>query len=392
VTSDRQAPPCCQFTARRSDPLPLIKVTPLRCAANSFLLLLGVLLLGACAAESPPRPPRIQRPLAVQDLSAHQVGATIELRFTLPTDATDGESLTKPLEVEIFRDALLPGQKTPPAARASPAPWIVLQGTSLALRTVSGTVVIYADQLSSDDFKRFVGGAFSYEVSCLTRGFRGRPIESVPSNKATLTLVDVPRPVAGLSIEPSQKALNLTWQAPAETLAGEPVGLIESYQVYRRQGGTGNATKPAPYKPVDVAHETSYADSDFTFGHLYSYRVRAVVSKNGSTSESGDSQAVDILPKDVFPPAAPAGLTGLYTSGAVELIWTPNLDPDLAGYNVYRREAGQQVIRLNSELVRSALHRDATVTPGHHYYYRITAEDLSGNESPPSAEVEVELP
>jgi hypothetical protein len=98
------------------------------------------------------------------------------------------------------------------------------------------------------------------------------------------------------------------------------------------------------------------------------------------------------MPKDVFPPAAPAGLTGLYTSAAVDLIWTPNLEPDLAGYNLYRREAGQQVVRLNSELVRSAFYRDTSATPGRHYVYRITAEDLNGNESPPSSEVEVDVP
>ena len=98
------------------------------------------------------------------------------------------------------------------------------------------------------------------------------------------------------------------------------------------------------------------------------------------------------MPKDVFAPAVPAGLTGLYTSGAVELIWTPNLESDLAGYKVYRREAAQQPVRLNSKLVGSALYRDATATPGRHYFYQITAEDMNGNESPPSPEVEVDIP
>jgi hypothetical protein len=379
------------LTARRSNSLPVVKVPPLTGTIKTLLLFSCVLVLAACAAEAPPRPPRIERPTAVHDLSAHQVGATVELRFTLPTDATDGESFTKPLEAQIFSDALPPGGKAPAALTVTAAPWLVLQGKDLARHTVSGTVS-YADRLSLGDFTRLEGSVLSYEVTCLTRGFRGRPIESEPSNKAKLTLLDVPQPVAGLSIKPSQKTLDLSWQAPEQTLAGRQTGLIESYQVYRRETETKTAGKPFPYKPVGIAHQTSYADSDFEFGRLYSYRVRAVVSQNGSMAESADSQAVDIMPKDVFPPAPPAGLTGLYTSGAVEFIWTPNFDSDLAGYNVYRREAGQQAVRLNSELVRSALFRDATATPGHHYYYRITAEDLSGNESEPSAEVEVGVP
>ena len=389
MTSDRQDSPCCLLTARRSHSLPVVNVPLLTGAIKTLLLFPPVLVLAACAAEAPPRPPRIERPTAVHDLSARQVGATTELRFTLPTDATDGESLTKPLEVQIFRDALPPGGKAPAALNVTASPWLLLQGKNLARHTVTGTVS-YADRLSLGDFRRLVGSVLSYEVTCLTRGFRGRPIESEPSNRAKLTLLDVPQPVAGLSIKPSQKTLDLSWQVPEQTLAGRQTGLIESYQVYRRE--TKTAGKALPYKPVGIAHETSYADSDFEFSRLYSYRVRAVVSQNGSTAESADSQAVDIMPKDVFPPAPPAGPTGLYTSGAVELIWTPNLDSDLAGYQVYRREAGQPEVRLNSELVRSALFRDVTATPGHHYYYRITAEDLNGNKSEPSAEVEVDIP
>jgi hypothetical protein len=358
-----------------------------------LLLLSGVLLLVSCAAESPPRPPRIERPVAVRGLTAHQVGATLELAFTLPTAATDGESLTKPIEVEIFRGAAPRpgGSAAAPAAGTSSTPWVVLEGRDLARHTVNGTVH-YADELSPGDFKRLVDGKFTYKVNTLTRGFRGRPIVSESSNRATLTLLDVPQPVTGLSIEPTPKALGLTWQAPSQTLTGRPAGLIESYQVYRREVGSGNASKPEPYKPIGVTHETSYADSDFEFGHLYYYRVRALLSQSGSTAQSADSQPVDIKAKDVFPPAAPAGLTGLYTSGAVELIWTPSLEPDLAGYNVYRREAGQQTVRVNSELVRSALYRDSAVTPGHGYFYQVTAEDLSGNESPRSAEIEVDVP
>jgi len=389
VTSGRQAFPCFLFTARRNHSLPAL---PSPTGALKVLSLpVCALLLAACAAEGPPHPPHIERPTAVHDLSAQQVGDAIELRFTLPTDAADGESLSKPLEVEIFRDASPPGGSAPAAVSASSAPWVVLQGADLARHTVSG-MLSYADRLSSVDFTRLVGGSFTYEVTCLTRGFRGRPRESEASNKAKLTLLDAPQPVTGLSIKPSQKALDLSWQAPQQTVTGRQAGLIDTYQVYRREADPKNAGKPAPYRRLAVAHETSYADSDFRFGRLYSYRVRALITENGSTAESADSQAVDIMPKDVFPPAVPGGLTGLYTSGAVELIWTPNLDPDLAGYNVYRRRAGEQAVRLNSELVRSALFRDTTAKPGHQYFYRITAEDMNGNESPQSPEVEVDVP
>jgi fibronectin type 3 domain-containing protein len=80
----------------------------------------------------------------------------------------------------------------------------------------------------------------------------------------------------------------------------------------------------------------------------------------------------------------------LYTNGAVELVWTANTEKDLAGYYVYRREDGEQPRRLNKELLRTPILRDASVQPSHTYFYRVTAVDLSGNESQPSEEVEVE--
>ena len=50
------------------------------------------------------------------------------------------------------------------------------------------------------------------------------------------------------------------------------------------------------------------ADKDFQFGQAYRYVVRAVGDGGRAFLESDDSPAVDVLPKDVFPPSAPAGL------------------------------------------------------------------------------------
>ena len=45
-----------------------------------------------------------------------------------------------------------------------------------------------------------------------------------------------------------------------------------------------------------------------------------------------------MTPSDTFPPSPPQGLSSIYSAGAVELVWTANTEPDLAGYNVYRVE------------------------------------------------------
>jgi len=362
-----------------------------RCRLFSVAAIIALTcVLWSCAAQAPPHPPRIERPIQVRDLAAEQVGTSVELRFTRPDTATDGELLTKPIEIEIFRRVTPPNAKAGANARqgaeTNSAPLITLEGSDLSRHTVDHKFE-YSDQLAPTDFSRFLGSALTFRVRALTRGFRGRPVEGELSNDARLALLDVSRPVEALTVEVTEKALKLRWSPPTETVTGRPAGAITGYQVYRSDHG-----KPGPYERVGEASEPSYVDASFEFGTLYSYKVRAVSREDGHTAESMDSAAVEILPRDVFPPAAPAGLSGLYTAGAVELIWNPNTEPDLAGYGIYRHEAGGHAERLNAELLPSPLFRDTALTPGRHYLYSVTAIDLSGNESAVSSEVEVEVP
>lgn len=73
----------------------------------------------------------------------------------------------------------------------------------------------------------------------------------------------------------------------------------------------------------------------------------------------------------------------------MELVWTANTEPDLAGYNVYRSD-GQTVERINKELARTPIFRDGGAPPGKTLNYHVTAVDLSGNESKASQTVDVE--
>jgi hypothetical protein len=327
----------------------------------------------------------------VRDFTAEQVGRAIRFRFTLPTDAVDGEGLTKPLEIEIFRSPETPAanKASQPAAPASfGQSWLSLRPADLAGRDTEGKAE-YVAALPPDEFNGSVGDTFHFAVRTLTRGFRGRPIESDSSNVATLTLLDVPQPVTGLAVEVSQAALILRWSVPEQTLTGKSADKISGYRVYRSERDSVSAPRTG-YRTIGESHETSYADPNFEFGHFYSYKVRAVVTGSGGSAESPDSAAIEVAPRDVFPPAVPAGVTGLFAAGAVELIWSPNLESDLAGYNIRRRQDGGQPEQLNKELLRSPLYRDTSVTTGHRYFYGVTAVDRSGNESAPSSEVEIE--
>jgi glucose/arabinose dehydrogenase len=85
---------------------------------------------------------------------------------------------------------------------------------------------------------------------------------------------------------------------------------------------------------------------------------------------------------DTSPPAPPADLAAAAGDGRVDLTWSPNSEPDLAGYDVYRSTtSGSGYTKLNSSLVTASAYADTTATNGTTYYYVVTAVDTSNNPS-----------
>jgi fibronectin type 3 domain-containing protein len=99
---------------------------------------------------------------------------------------------------------------------------------------------------------------------------------------------------------------------------------------------------------------------------------------------------------DVFPPAVPSGLqavaSGVGQSPFIDLIWAPDTDADLAGYNIYRYEEGGTAAKINAELVSTPAYRDAAVASGKRYFYTVSAVDQRGNESARSEEATETMP
>jgi hypothetical protein len=73
--------------------------------------------------------------------------------------------------------------------------------------------------------------------------------------------------------------------------------------------------------------------------------------------------------------------------------WSANSEPDLQGYSVYRSlSAGGPFTLLTGSLITNTVYVDANLPPGvTQFWYRVTASDLSGNESAQSATATVNL-
>jgi len=310
-----------------------------------------------------------------------QRGRTLELSFTLPLLATDGERLTKPLEVQVFRTITPPGHDNPNTPTWA-SPWLTLLAEDLTRHT-EGEKVVFPIVLSVEEFQQ--GTTFVFAVRALTRGFRRRPVESGFSNVIQATVLDVPEPVKDLQVHAAEHALELSWSLPARTLSGQPVSSPVAYRVFRSRTG-----KLGSFQLLGESSTASYRDAAFEFERTYFYKVATVSREVGRFAQSEDSAVVEITPRDVFPPAAPQDLSVIYTADAVELIWAANTEPDLAGYNVYRREEAGAAQRVNPEPLRTPIFRDTCVKAEHKYIYYVTARDLTNNESIPSEEVPVE--
>ena len=145
-------------------------------------------------------------------------------------------------------------------------------------------------------------------------------------------------------------------------------------------------------------HQASAIDTTAHTGNSYRYIAQRIqqVTVGGRTLEiaSLPSAPAETAYRDVFPPPVPTGLVSAADTAAkaIDLDWTPDVDPGLAGYIVYRRAAGtnEQPQRISpaGKPVTTSTWSDTTAIPGQRYAYSVSAIDVSGNESQRSAEVE----
>jgi hypothetical protein len=142
-------------------------------------------------------------------------------------------------------------------------------------------------------------------------------------------------------------------------------------------------------------------DGNFEWEKTYEYRANVVTvitqpDKPEIEVEGDDTPAIEVFAHDVFPPATPTGLQAVFSGEGrqpfVDLVWSPDTDADLAGYNVYRHEEGAQPAKINLELVKTPAYRDTHVQPGKTYFYSVSAVDVRGNESVHSEEASETVP
>ncbi len=337
----------------------------------SFLVCLLVAGLAGCAVPGAPMAPSLGLPKPVADLKAVRKGNTVTLTWTVPEKTTDGELLRKPGKMVVFRDALT-------SAPAQPVSELPLEPTLKDARPERAT--------SQDSLSNLLGPqrAFDFVVySVVSQNYLGK--SAGPSNQVTVALIATMAPpsVAQATLGPQGVTISFPMELPAPE---SKLGAQYFYRIMRRVEGSAQAVAAGQVRPGN--RPATFFDSDIEWEQHYEYWVTPVTlwqsqNKYGEV-EGDDSPKVAVFTHDTFPPAAPQSLQAVFSGVGqkpfVDLTWSPNTEPDLAGYNVYRYPPGQPPVKVNADLVKAPSWRDTGVQPGK-YFYMVTAVDLRGNES-----------
>jgi predicted small lipoprotein YifL len=344
------------------------------------ILALGVSLLSglACGRKGPLRPPVGREPQAVRNLTAHQRGVSVVLEWTNPERSLDGRPVGSLEAAEIWTMEVGQGQAVQglklkdfePRARLgrrlAPREWRRVPGPSPG----NPLDARFVFPVGEDKFRPRVL-AFSIRVLDGKKRFS----EFCPPVALHLGLCPLPPEI--LDARVFEDRIEVAWGPPPANVDGSSPAAVSGYAVYRAQG-RGEPEKLTTSPTTALV----YVDRNFSFGLPYTYFVRACAAGTEPCVESDDSEAREILPRDIFPPDPPAAVIAVAGTGAISLSWQEGTEEDLAGYRVWRKEAGAaEFVLLTPDLLPGNSYTDASVEKGKVYVYAVSARDKEGNES-----------
>jgi hypothetical protein len=276
-----------------------------------------------------------------------------------------------------------------PAAQLVPA---ALQKTKLepSAARIQGN---YTDHLQPALLAENPAAQIFYSISALNERGRSAGLSNVVSVPAAAALA----PPSDFAAQVAAEGIVLNWKAttPPETARQQWL-----YRIYRRADGA-SLDAVVGEVPLEASSPTQLVDHSFDWEKTYSYRATVVtlVREAGVAEirfEGNDTPSIKVFAHDIFPPAVPSGLQAAFSGTGqqpfIDLIWAPDTDADLAGYNVFRREESGQAVKINQDLVKAPAFRDTNIAGGKKYFYSVSATDVRANESVPSQEASEAVP
>jgi hypothetical protein len=409
-------------------------------ALPAALIATLAILTSGCASPGPPRPPSLNLPRPITDLTAERIGDKITLQWTTPAKTTDGLPIKGTITARICRTSIAadptaatttsPPQPTPrPSTKKSsggkkstakptrPTPISAACTPILTLPVHPGpttTTEALPESLTTDpvallDYRVEIDNASSHSAGSSNPAYAAAGAAPIPIQSLRATAIPTgimlqwtPTPSnPSTTVELDRLDTTPTTTKPQQPKPSSSLQLAskEAPEVHLNANPTNNHQPTTTNQPAGTLDQTAH------FGDTYTYTAQRVrtLQLNGHTLQirSTISAPTTLTLRDTFPPATPTGLVAIPNQQptpnnqqppSIDLSWEPNTEPDLAGYYVYRRTASTPATRLTPTPLPGPAYRDTTAIPGQRYIYTITAIDTSGNESPPTPELEQTLP
>ncbi len=222
--------------------------------------------------------------------------------------------------------------------------------------------------------------ALTVLVSLLSLGGCGYKDKPVPPYQI------IPKAVTDLQYELNEKGATLLWTYPTQTVTGDDITEIASFDLYQAVVPVDSYCKtcPIPFvEPLSLPGGVLSPESNRTGtyqltvlrpGNLYFFKVR---SKKGWWIESKDSNVVSFLWNT--PPMAPEGVTTLSGDTKNTLSWkpvsrhqdaTPMTEP--VRYQLYRSIDGKSFAKIG-EPISATHYTDTGLENGKTYSYQVQA-------------------
>jgi hypothetical protein len=358
----------------RGVPSPLKRSIP-----TIFLILLFPLFFGGCGIKAAPVAPDSAIPAPASDLQAWLRDGKVFLQWKIPTRNIDGSRLMDLLGFKVFRQSR-PLESAPcePCSLAFEPVAEIDKDFPKTARVEKG-MVFWQDAAVRPQ------NEYTYFVQVYNR-YRS---PSPESNRVKIFWDDPPAAPGRVNLRKEDRALEIAWEPVSLLVDGREMVDFQGFNIYRRSEGEIFSLSPLNAEPIP---DRRYWDGQVELGKQYSYEVRTVRNFHGTLIEGPSSGVVQGVPEKRIPPSVPTGLVAVWQKEGVALRWDMNPEPDIAGYNLYRREKeGKEFVLVNPRLIREPYFLDGSADLQRSYIYRLQAVDSSPsrNESDFSKEVEV---
>lgn len=333
----------------------------LRQAILVLIILATGLSVAGCGKKTPPVPPDVAIPVAVNDLKYTHTMGNVSLTWSYPKESVAGTALDT---IGYF---------------------MLYQSRTSEDEYCSGCPVDFVSKLKIDSESLSPGEKVTmrlsdflpgYHYSFMVKSHSGWNIVSEESNKVSFWWDHPASEPTGLKLKVGDGTLHLNWHPVSTYIGGELLSLPMLYQVYRRTEGKEFSALGSPIQ------ETRFVDQNARNGREYFYQVQTQHVYNDSMIPGGLSKTISAVPSDITPPPPPDLLSFVLVSNGVKILWDSVSSVDLAGYKIYRRTEETSWVLVGEISAGAFSYVDKKIPEGEGgWYYSVTSFDRA---SPPN--------